>query len=101
MVLDCSGWFRLLGWFLRFFRLLNVVFVVLDRFRLLEFCHVVLVVEVALVFHRRNRHVEIQRRVPFKYLCAFFARVKSACVGDASLYDKHFVIQKEDLVSLQ
>ena len=26
-----------------------------------------------------------------KYLNAFLARVKSASVGDASLYDKHFV----------
>ena len=30
-------------------------------------------------------------RVPFKYLNTFLARVKSASVGDASLYDKHFV----------
>ena len=27
----------------------------------------------------------------FKYLNAFLARVKSASVGDVSLYDKHFV----------
>ena len=30
-------------------------------------------------------------RVHFKHLSAFLARVKSASVGDASLYDKHFV----------
>ena len=30
-------------------------------------------------------------RVPFKYLNTFLARIKSASVGDASLYDKHFV----------
>ena len=30
-------------------------------------------------------------RVPFKYLNTFLSRVKSASVGDASLYDKHFV----------
>ena len=28
---------------------------------------------------------------PFKDLNTFLARVKSASVGDASLYDKHFV----------
>ena len=29
--------------------------------------------------------------VPFKYLSAFLARVKSACAGNASSYDRHLV----------
>ena len=38
-----------------------------------------------------QRNKRFSSRVPFKYLNTFLARVKSARVGDASLYDKHFV----------
>ena len=46
------------------------------------------------VFHLATRSLLCQRfisRFLFKYFNAFLARIKSASVGDASLYDKHFV----------
>ena len=39
-------------------------------------------------------------RVPFKYLNAFLARVKSVSVGDANLYDKHFVASRSGLTHI-
>ena len=48
--------------------------------------------------HRSSHQVSMQVssgrdsvHVPIKYLNTFLARVKSASVGDASVYDKHFV----------
>ena len=43
------------------------------------------------VFNAGIVRLKFTSRVPFKYLNAFLARVKSASVGDASFYDKHFV----------
>ena len=41
-------------------------------------------------FSAGNVRLRFSSRVPFKNLSTFLARVKSASVGDASLYDKHF-----------
>ena len=49
---------------------------------------------VRFLFQCRYRQVEIQFTCPFKYLNALLARVKSASVGDASLYDKQNILSR-------